>query len=201
MVEIEDNLGDEKSYSIGIFGNAGGFAAVLLERKIKLVPRADRLRAAVMRRDEFVEVPVFIPLHHVKYDRAKFGFIEIGQSIETLVGMCGSVPTAYMNDLQVLVEFMENQGFNMTLKSVEVDPDNLLLKINAMTKDRSLVYKSSEKGSVLEAIQAEIKGMSKDEKWENHLLNALGLSLTDHQTGDAMWLAALSQMEREELGT
>jgi hypothetical protein len=192
-VEIEER---DATFTIGIYANSRGFAAVLLKKTIKLTPRGDEKRRTVMRRTELIEVPQLKPIKYSHYPHKNFGFGEIGRSIEGLVGECTSMPHAHANDLPVLRDFIENMGFNMIVSYTEVDPENLLLTINAMTKDRTLIYpnRQTENGAITTEVIAETKRMKEAGAEESHLLNAIGLSLQGHQFGNHLWLEALENL-------
>jgi hypothetical protein len=123
----------------------------------------------------------------------------MGEAIEYLVGCCEEPPTAYMNNMPVMEEFVISRDFNLTLEIVEVDPENLLLTYNAMTKDQTLVYppRNGEDGALTEAVIRQTKRLSESiDGEESHLLNAIGLSLHGHRFGSRLWLEGLKNIDQ-----
>jgi len=195
MEEVENAV-----FTIGIYVNSRGFAAVLMKKIMRLVPRQGIKQRAVMRRPELIEVPQLKPIKYNSYPNKNFGFVEMGQSIEGLVGECTSTPTAYINDLPIIRNFVEAMGFNMVVEYLEVDPENLLLTINAMSSDKTLIYpnRQTEAGSITSEVISETKRMKDGETEESHLLNAIGLSLHDHEFGGPIWLEGLANLDEVE---
>lgn len=191
---VGSDLEGQSTYSIGLYADMDGYSMILIETTNRFV-NGQKSR---LLQDIKTEIFQYRAIAGLTGDRDEVSFKNICLGMEVLIGNCKSIPTVFVNKVDVLETLLLKQMFNATFKFVEFNIESMVMVVICLANDGLLRFDNSGEVNLFVQYSKALKDYAAV-KDVNHQIYALGLALSDFIPGNANWISGLSAIEMNML--